>query len=169
MHRYFILILCLAFGLPRAEALADRSPAASRAIHELIVSSTSATLAFSDTGSAVSIGAGYNLQVVQGLQLGLTGELLRLASGGASSTTVTMLFGPTLNLPFDDWTPDALFLTAKIGFISSGGTRLAFQSLFGKRFHLVGPLTYRPALGVQIIEGGSLTFLFQLVAFSAFF
>jgi hypothetical protein len=161
------------FGLmllfPGGAAWADREPAANRAIHELIVSSTRGNLLFSDAGSTIGFSAGYNVSLVPGLQVGLGMDLIRVAAGGTSTTTFSMVFGPTLNLPFGGGMVDDFFIGANIGFIDITTTRVLFNAAFGKRFHLVGPLTYRPSFGIQIIQGGSLQFFFQVVSFSAFF
>jgi len=159
--RPFILGLAILCGVS--------SFAANQTNHELVASSTSGSLAFSDSGSAVSLGAAYHLTVIPGFQLGLAGNLLRVGASGTSTTEATLLFGPTLNFPMSGWLGDAIFWNAGVGLFHLGTTRFLFQTTLGKRFHLVGPLTYRPAMGIQVIEGGSLTFLFQILSLSALF
>jgi hypothetical protein len=126
------------------------------------------------TGTALSVTAGYNFTILKMLQIGFSGDVLYTNVANIPATTFDILVGPTLNIPLkDDDFENAIFIDAMAGMeIQTVGlispTWFIAQANLGKRFEIIKDLSYRPDIGVQVING-AWSFVVRALAFSFMF
>ena len=131
-------------------AIAPAAFAASSTTHELTGGAGANLNIPTATGGNMTftLGAGYNYQFMDMLQLG--GTLGFSTTSGA--TAIQALVGPTMNFGASDLM-NSIYVAAQVGInyvnTTASSTDFAYKGAVGKRFPIVGSVTWKPEANIS--------------------
>lgn len=125
---------------------------------------------------AISVSASYKYAILRHLQFGTSSTLgyikTSVLGSTASATTVQVLAGPTLNIPFSsDWLYNSMYISTYGGFVDAASqTYGALEGTVGYRLGLAEHFCWSPSLGAyKVLNGSKFLFFVRPISFSILF